>query len=421
MDITLKPAVLCGAVDAIPSKSHAHRLLISAALSDAPCKIICKATSRDIEATVSCLSALGARIERDGEGYLVFLIDRGASRPTANLSCGESGSTIRFLLPVAAALGGDFRFEMKGALPTRPLSPLYEILAEEGITLSEEGSNPLCVSGKLTAREFSIAANISSQFISGLLFACPVIADKCVVRLTTPPESAGYIDMTVDCMREFGVEVDISESEGLRTYTVSGGYTTKKTELCADGDWSNAAFWLCAGAVGSAPVACRGLRAESLQPDRAIIDILRSFGAVIEESDGKYCVSPASLHGIKIDVSNTPDLTPVIAVVAACAEGSTEIVGAARLKIKESDRIRSICEMIRSLGGEAEARDDGMKIHGTGLVGGRVRSHNDHRIAMAAAIASGACADEVTVIGAEATEKSYPSFFEDLKKLTLEF
>ena len=420
MDITLKPAVLCGAVDAIPSKSHAHRLLISAALSDAPCKIICKTTSKDIEATADCLTALGASIEREDDGYFVYPIQRNAQR-RAVLPCGESGSTIRFLLPVAAALGGDFRFEMKGRLPSRPLSPLYEILEKEGILLSEQGTNPLCMSGVLTAREFSIAANVSSQFISGLLFACPIIADRCVVHLTTPSESTGYIDMTVDCMREFGVEIEVSEQDGLFTYTVTGSYTTKREEISAEGDWSNAAFWLCAGAIGSAPVAVLGLRTESLQPDRAIIDILRRFGAVIEEADGKFCVSPTTLRGCEIDVSETPDLTPAIAVVAACAEGSTNIVGGVRLKIKESDRIRSICDMINSLGGEAEAREDGMKIHGTGLVGGSVRSYNDHRIAMAAAIASGACADEVTIMGAEATQKSYPLFFDDMKKLTLEF
>jgi len=215
--------------------------------------------------------------------------------------------------------------------------------------------------------------------------------------------------------------VEESKNGGLITYTVKGGYTTKRTELCAEGDWSNAAFWLCAGAIGSAPVAVRGLNSGSLQPDRAIIDILGRFGAEIEEADGKFCVSPATLSGCEIDVRNTPDLVPAIAVVAACAMGSTTITGAARLKIKESDRIASVSEMINSLGGEAEAGDDGMKIHGTGLVGGTVRSHNDHRIAMAAAIACAASSEDITVEGAEATQKSYPSFFEDMKKLTLEF
>ncbi len=419
MNVTLQPSVLCGALPAIPSKSHAHRLIVCAALSDSPCRVVCPVTSRDIEATADCMRALGADIERTADGYDVVPIRLAQKKTEAVLECGESGSTLRFLLPVCAALGIKARFNMKGRLPDRPLSPLYGILEQNGITLTAQGTNPLCMEGKLTAREFFVAANVSSQFISGLLFASPLIGDGCRIHLTTRPESTGYIDMTVACMRAFGISVEESEQDGLRSYEVRGEYRTLERVIHAEGDWSNAAFWLCAGAIGSAPVAVTGLSGGSLQPDKAVIDILRRFGAQIEVSEDKYVVSPASLEGCAIDVKNTPDLVPALCIVAACAMGKTEITGGARLRLKESDRIASVCGMINALGGEAEPTEDGMIIHGTGITGGRVNSHNDHRIAMAAAIACAASAEDITIEDAESTEKSYPAFFEDMKKIRI--
>ena len=419
MNVTLKPTALGGRIQSIPSKSHAHRLIICASLADAPTRLVCPSTSRDIEATAECMRALGARIERTEDGYDITPIDKGARPTHSHLECGESGSTLRFLLPVCAALGGEFDFVMQGRLPERPLSPLYEILCEGGVALSEAGTNPLRMRGKLTKTHFSIKANVSSQYISGLLFASPLIAERCTLTLTTKPESTGYVDMTVAAMREFGISVDIDASEGLPVYTVSGSYTTPASEITAEGDWSNAAFWLCAGALGSSAVTVEGLRADSLQPDRAIIDILRSFGAKIDEGENTYTVHPSRLRCATVDVSQCPDLAPVISVVAACAEGKSEIVGGARLRLKESDRIASVCEMIRALGGSAGEREDGMLISGTGLSGGVVDSARDHRIAMAAAVAITQSSNDITILGAEATEKSYPSFFEDLGKLRL--
>ena len=419
MNVTIKPSVLCGALPAIPSKSHAHRLIICASLSDTPCSVICKTTSRDIEATVECMRALGAEIERTDTGYYIVPISLGQKKSKATLDCAESGSTLRFLLPVCAALGISVDFVLHARLADRPLSPLYEILTEGGAVLSDKGSNPLALRGSLAPRDFSIAGDVSSQFISGLLFACPLFEGGGSVTLTTKAQSSGYIDMTVDCLRAFGVSVDERECDGKTSFTVSGSYKTPRTALEAEGDWSNAAFLLCAGAIGSAPVAVSGLNENSLQPDRAIIDILRKFGAEIEISADKFVVSPASLRGCEIDVSQTPDLAPVISVVAACAEGKTRIFGASRLRFKESDRIKSITDMIRSLGGEAQDDNDEITVHGTGISGGVTDSHNDHRIAMAAAIASAASAEDITVLGAQAVEKSYPSFFEDLEKIRI--
>ena len=417
MDITLTPSVLCGALDAIPSKSHAHRLIICASLGDAPCSVICPHTSRDIEATVCCMRALGAEITRTQDGYDIIPMPR--CKKDATLFVGESGSTLRFLLPICAAAGGRFEFVMEGRLPARPLSPLNTVLSENGMTLSEAGVSPLIMEGELLARELSISGNVSSQYISGLMFAFAYLGDGGKTALSTLPESRGYIDMTAKALERFGVCVTEEEEDGLPVFRVSGRIKTLCRIQKCEGDWSNAAFWLCAGAIGSAPVGVRGLDPGSLQPDRAIIDILSRFGAEIECEGDKFVVSPAPLHGIEIDVKNTPDLVPILAVVAACAEGKTKITGAGRLRLKESDRIAAVCDMINSIGGEAECEEDRIIIHGTGISGGRVKSWGDHRIAMAAAIASAASADDITVIGAECTEKSYPAFFEDMKKVMI--
>lgn len=417
MNVTLPPRPLSGVIEAIPSKSHVHRLLICAAFSDAPCKIICPVTSRDIEATADCLRSLGAQITREDGTYRVKPAVLHSRLEQFSLDCGESGSTLRFLLPVCAALGGRYSINMHGRLPERPLSPLYEILEDCGISLSPSGSCPLTLEGKLTERCFSIAGNVSSQFISGLLFASPLIGGECTVTLTTEAESRGYIDMTVESMRAFGVEVTETKREGRVCFKIKGSYTTPTEEIRAEGDWSNAAFWLVAGAVGKHPITVTGLSLRSLQPDRAVVDILAGFGAEIEQDGSSFTAHPSRLVGREADVSQTPDLAPVLCIAAACAEGETRITGGERLRIKESDRIASTCGMLRALGAEAEEHSDGMTVRGSGIRGGRVDSAGDHRIAMSAAVASVASEGEITVLGAECTEKSYPAFFEDLELL----
>lgn len=417
MNVTVTKRTIAGEIDAIPSKSHAHRLLICAALGDAPVFIECSATSRDIEATACCLRALGASIERREDGYFVEPIDRDVKR-TSTLDCGESGSTLRFVLPVCAALGGDFRLLMSGRLPARPLSPLYEILSEGGVTLSEQGRSPLCVSGRLLGSEFFISADVSSQFISGLLLCAPLLSGETRITLTTPPESAGYIDMTVDAMRSFGVCVSESDLPSGRTYTVSGDYRTPKHTLRAEGDWSNAAFWLAAGAMGEQSVTVRGLEVCSHQPDREMLNILSKMGACVSVGQGRVTVSAGRLRAVRTDVSGCPDLAPVLSVLCAAAEGESLIEGAGRLRLKESDRIEAVCAMLRSLGGRAEAGEDHIRVYGTGLSGGVVDSFGDHRIAMSAVVASACSVGDITILGAESTEKSYPAFFADLDKLS---
>ncbi len=407
-------------IKAISSKSEAHRLLICAALSDGETSIVCNDTNEDINATVSCLNSLGAKIvrEKNGSGEMTFFVTPITEIPKyASLDCGESGSTLRFLLPVVAALGIECDIYMHGRLPERPLSPLYELLAENGVSLSPQGSNPLHVSGKLKSGNYEIAGNISSQFISGLLFALPFTDGDSTLTMTGKLESTPYITMTEQALDTFSAHI---RNDGNVFYIpranscVGLNRFTTPHDVFVGGDWSNAAFFLCAGAISSQRVTVEGLDLNSAQGDREIINILKRMGAAISRSGNSITVIRADLFGIEIDASQIPDLVPVISVVASVAMGKTRIYNASRLRLKESDRIQSVCQMLSSLGADITETDDGMIIHGKSkLVGGKVSSCNDHRIAMSAAVASLVCKNTVTVEGIEAVNKSYPGFLSD--------
>lgn len=388
----INPSSISGTVAAIASKSMAHRLMICSALADSPTEIQCRSTSRDIEATRSCLASI-----KDG---------------TSPLHCGESGSTLRFLLPVVAALGLDTAFYMEGRLPDRPLAPLDSQLTAHGAVLQKDGAM-LRVSGKLMPGEYELPGNVSSQYISGLLFALPLLDGPSKLTITDKIESAPYISMTLDALKQFGVEIIIKDN----VYHIPSCAYRSPGKAFVEGDWSNAAFWLCAGAI-SKPITVTGLDPNSLQGDKAVFDILRQFGAVCTQDADSFTVSPTPLHGINIDAAAIPDLVPILSVVAAKAEGKTTIYNAQRLRLKESDRIETVCRLLTDLGGTVEQTADGMIIHGgTPMTGGTVDSCNDHRIAMAAAVASAICTDSVTVTGAEAVEKSYPHFWDDFEML----
>ena len=412
MNVTLPPRVPCGSLRAIASKSAAHRLLICASFADTPTRIRCEQLNRDIEATVSCLCSLGAKITRDGEYFTVTPIKSVPAK--ARLHCGESGSTLRFLLPIVASLGVKGEFILEGRLADRPLSPLREELVAHGITLSPQGSNPLVCEGKLSGNSFSIAGNVSSQFISGLLFALSLCMDGGKLDVTENIESLPYVDMTCNALTEFGIRIDKNGN----SYTVFRPYgITSPKEVKVEGDWSNAAFPLCAAAIGG-DVTLHGISLSSSQGDKRITELLRDFGANVEEGEDLVRVSHAPLCAIDIDATDIPDLVPVLATVASVAKGTTKIYGASRLRIKESDRLKTVSEMLRSLGADIEETADGLIISGKErLSGGTVSSANDHRIAMSAAVASVACASPVTILGADACAKSYPSFFEDMQGL----
>lgn len=406
----ITPAKLGGTVPAIASKSDAHRLLILAALSQGETRLEMEQRSEDIDATIGCLRALGAEIEILPDGVLV----RGIEHPNENplLDCGESGSTFRFLLPVAAALCERARFTGSGRLPERPFGELMRVMQAHGVAFSNERL-PFATAGKLTGGDFSLPGNVSSQYLTGLLLALPTIRSDSTITLTTHLESAGYVDISLHALKRFGVEVRVQDG----VYAVTGGQTIQSPGMLrVDGDWSNAAFFLAAGALGN-PVRMTGLNLDSPQGDKAILDSLRKFGAVVETTTDTVRVSPAKLAGCVIDVGETPDLLPILAVLGACAAGETRLVNAARLRLKESDRLASVSAILRALGGKVEELPDALVITGGALAGGTVDSCRDHRIAMSAAIAAIRCANEVSILGADAVNKSYPAFYTDYNQL----
>ncbi len=381
-----------GVVDAPPSKSQLHRLMIAAWLAGASDEavVIPGTPSADMIATRRCLNAL-----RD-EAPL--------------LDCGESGSTVRFLLPLASALGLRAEFTGSGRLPERPLDDLLDAMAAHGVKHSSR-KLPLALEGQLTAGEYSLAGNISSQYLTGLLFALPLLADTSVIRLTTPLQSAGYIDLTIQVLQQFGVEI---QRQG-DTFVIPGPqrYTMPAPVLYPEGDWSNGAFPLVAGALAGTGLTVRGLRQDSCQGDRAVVSCLRSMGASIEHTGDQCRIQPAPLRGIEIDTRGIPDLVPVLAVAASLAEGTTHFTHAERLRLKESDRLESTCQMICALGGIAETTPDSLVVTGVPqLQGGVVDAAGDHRIAMAAAVAAVRCQNAVSINGAGAVSKSWPDFFQ---------
>ncbi len=385
-------------IEMISSKSDAHRALICAALSKAPCQVIYSGTSKDIQATESCLHAL-----QKGE---------------ADMYCGESGSTLRFLLPVMGALGHKAAFHMEGRLPERPLSPLYEELEVHGCTLSPQGEVPLSIEGQLQSGTYTLPGNVSSQYISGLLFALPLLEGDSEIQLTTPLESAPYVDMTIKTLGDFGIRIQTTEKgyriPGDQIYTAPAIYQV-------EGDWSNACFFLAAGALTEGGIKVTGLNPDSIQGDKAVLEILKEMGAIVTIEPDGITVSPGQLSGTHINVSQIPDMTPILSVLALAAEGTTTITGAARLRIKESDRLAAITETLTALGGHIEEQSDGLVIKGgRRLQGGIIHAHNDHRIAMMAAVTSLISDGTVTIQGADAVNKSYPAFFDVWKEIGLD-
>ena len=405
------------------SKSAAHRLLICAALSEGPSTVSVFRPSADVEATVSCLNALGARIVARGDGadgvtrYEVTPLNarRGEENPAQGIRefhPGESGSTLRFLLPVAAALGVDACFVCEGRLPERPLGPLLDVLRLGGVTAVKEG-NTVRVSGRLQAGEYALPGNVSSQFVSGMLLALPLADGLSTLKVEGRLESADYVKMTLEALKLSGIEIKRECS----LYRVPGGQQFRLTgEHYVGGDWSGAAFMLCAGAASGTGVTVLGLDTDSAQGDRRILEVLEALGAEVECRGGNVTVREGTLHGITLDASDIPDLVPAIAALAAQIKGETVIKGAARLRYKESDRLETTAAMLRQLGGSVTVNEDGLTIIGRALTGGNADSFGDHRIAMAAAVASMGSALPVTVNGAECVTKSYPGFWEDFHR-----
>ncbi|MBQ3705820.1 MAG: 3-phosphoshikimate 1-carboxyvinyltransferase [Clostridia bacterium] len=422
MNRTVQPGSRCGSAEIPASKSRAHRVLICAVISETPAELTCRGISRDIEATIACLREMGHEIRLEGDRITVLPGGREIREPVL-LCCGESGSTLRFLLPVAGAMGLTGEFVMEGRLPERPLQPLWDVLCEKGMTLEQAG-NRLRFSGRIAPGEYRIPGNISSQYISGLLFALPLLEGESRLTVTGNMESADYIAMTEEAEAQFGIEIG-KEAEG--RYLIPGRRPEGREgvpapiRMEAESDWSSAAFFLCLGAFSERGVQVRGMNPISRQGDRRILELLTGFGARVETRETGILVRRGKLRGQRINAAGIPDLVPVLAAVAAAAEGETVIDHAERLRLKESDRLRSTTEMLRRMGADIEETADGLRIRGRSrLAGGTVSSFRDHRIAMSAAVAASACEGPVTVLDAECTEKSFPGFWDLLEGMEKE-
>lgn len=408
MDIKVIPSALSGEVSIPPSKSAAHRALICAALSDGSSRITPYCTSKDIKATVSCLRALGMNIAEDEKGYI---LSSGNITKGKTLNFNESGSTARFLLPIAAALGADITGVGEGRLPNRPMDTLTKLFREHGVEASSDNL-PLTLKGKMSGGDFYLPGNISSQYISGLLLAAPLINEEVNIIPTTALESVGYIDMTVSAMKRFGVNA-LETEKGWRVLKNSK-YTAHNTRI--EGDWSQAAFFMSAAAIGG-DIKISGLDFDSLQGDMAALDVFAAFGANISITDNVLHIKRGELRGIEVNAKDIPDMVPAIAVTAAFATGKTVIHSAERLRIKESDRIKTTLAMLNAFGIKTIEQEDGMIIYGGKPKGAVVDGANDHRIVMAAAIGAAFAEGESLIKGYEAINKSYPEFFEDFKRI----
>ena len=419
MNLVITPHTLQGTVEAPSSKSIGHRELICAALAEGESVVDNISLSQDIEATRRILEVLGARMEEIPSarpGRVAYRIQGGLKRQDAPLAVDayESGSTLRFLIPLAVLSGNTVTFSGRGRLAQRPLDPYYAIFDEKHISYTTtEGALPLTVCGELTPGRYTMAGDVSSQFFTGLLMTLPLLDGDSLLQSTTPLESASYVDMTIDCMRRYGVSID---KEWNGSYHIRGNQQYQPGNYVVEGDYSQAAFWLAAGTLGKA-VCCTGMRPDSSQGDKVIVSIIRSMGGQIEGKT-ELTACPSNLFGRVIDVEDCPDLVPALAVLATCGEGITHIIHAGRVRLKECDRLHAMATELNKIGAEIEEEPEGLIIHGVpSLTGGRVSGWNDHRIAMALAIASQRCSGELIIEGAECVRKSYPDFWQDFAKL----
>lgn len=421
MDITVLPTKQCqGKIEAISSKSYVHRLLIAAALSDKGSTIKTNILSEDMKATIDCMNALGADIKVEND--LIYVnpianIQSKIKRENAHLNPNESGSTARFLLPVASVLCKQFSMEGHGKLPQRPFGPVCDCMRENGAVISGDFL-PITASGELNAGTFRLPGNISSQYITGLMYALPMLNGDSEIMLTTELESKAYIDITLDVLKMFGIRV-ITRENG---YHIPGNQKyIAPDKMQAQGDWSNAAFFLCMGAM-SGEITVTEIDVDSPQGDKEILNVLKKFGAEVTIEETSVTVKHKELKAIRAEVSEIPDLVPVMCMVAGLAEGTTVFENAGRLRIKESDRIETTAALLRVLGADMTAKEEDGKINlyiegVKEYTGGEVDSAGDHRIAMSAAVAALRATSPVVIHGAEAVNKSYPGFFEDYKRV----
>lgn len=411
-DVKFSPFVPKGTVNVPPSKSDVHRAIICAAMANGVSRISPVALSNDIKATIGCIKALGADAVLENNVLTVDGTNMYKNK-TALLDCGESGSTLRFFIPIAAVGNINATFVGKGKLPQRPIGIFTEALPKAGTVCKTEGGLPLEIKGQLKSGIFKIPGNVSSQFITGLLLALPILEGDSEIVLTSPLESVGYIAMTIRTMKQFGVNIDTTENG----WHIKGGQTYKSCNYTTDGDWSQAAFFMVLGAIGG-KVTVKGVAKDSTQGDKKCAEILARFGAKVTQLDNEVTVEKGELKAITIDASQIPDLVPVLSVCAAFAEGTTKIINAERLRIKECDRLKATAELLNNLGGKVKELSDGLEITGvSSLKGGNVNGYNDHRIVMSAAVCAARSDEDITATFAMSINKSYPDFYIDYNSI----
>lgn len=411
-DVKFSPFVPNGTVNVPPSKSDVHRAIICAAMANGVSRISPVALSNDIKATIGCIKALGADAVLENNVLTVDGTNMYKNK-TALLDCGESGSTLRFFIPIAAAGNINATFVGKGKLPQRPIGIFTEALPKAGTVCKTEGGLPLEIKGQLKSGIFKIPGNVSSQFITGLLLALPILEGDSEIVLTSPLESVGYIAMTIRTMKQFGVNIQATE----KGWHIKGGQSYKTCDYTTDGDWSQAAFFMVLGAV-SGKVTVKGVAKDSTQGDKKCAEILARFGAKVTQLDNEVTVEKGELKAITIDASQIPDLVPVLSVCAAFAEGTTRIINAERLRIKECDRLKATAELLNNLGGKVKELSDGLEITGvSSLKGGNVNGYNDHRIVMSAAVCAARSDEDITATFAMSINKSYPDFYIDYNSI----
>ncbi len=416
--VNIKPAMLEGEVRIPPSKSIAHRAVIAAFLSRGKCSIENIDLSDDISATVGCIKAMGAKCSYDKKSRILEISCEKlkSTNRRITLDCGESGSTLRFFIPIALALGFKCNFTGRGRLMKRPMEPYMNVFEEKGVKY-ELKDDVLTTDGKLVAGKYIIDGSLSSQFVTGLLFALSILEGDSEIVIDGETVSRGYIDLTLATLSDFGIEI---ENKNYKQFIIKGNQKYKVMDYSVEGDFSQAAFFLVAGAIGS-NVVCTGMNPDSIQGDKEILNVIERAGATVKIEDGGRIQAEysADMHGIIVDAGEIPDLVPILAVFLSFCRGESQIVNAGRLRIKESDRLKAISSELRHLGVDITEGADYLKINGRHVLEGTtVSAWNDHRIAMSMAIAACRCEGDVGITGAQvAVKKSYPDFFEDYKSL----
>lgn len=411
MDVKITPTNLKGNVNIPPSKSLSHRAIIAACLADGKSVISNVILSKDIIATIEAMETLGAKIEVDNN--TLYINGCKPKRIKNVINCKESGSTVRFMIPIALTTPGMVTFNGENHLVKRPLNVFLDLFNEFGIRY-EKGDDelPLTVYDTLKSGVYNVRGDISSQFITGLLYALPMLEGDSVINITTNLESIGYIDLTLDVLEKFGIEIINND---YKSFVIKGNQEYKPRDYYVEGDYSQSAFWLVAGALAG-NINLVGMSKDSKQGDKEVLDIIKNMN-VDFTFDDKIEVNKSNTIGTVIDLSQAPDLGPAITVLACLSKGQTRIINASRLRIKECDRIKSMVIELSKLGANIIETEDGMIIEGVeSLNGGVVSAWNDHRVAMSLAMASIKCKDTLTIVGAECVSKSYPHFFEDFKK-----